>query len=258
MIIIKLGGSVITDKTKYRAFKKGRVSRLCDEIKMSGKDVIIVHGAGSFGHIVAKKYSLQNGYASEGQIPALAMVSLDVRELNTMMMTEIINSGINAISIPPSAAFRMKDGEIVGDTTILKKYVELGIMPVMFGDVAIDDGKEFSICSGDKIMEMLADLFNPEMVVFVSDVDGLYDCDPKTNKNAELFETVDHSILNNVITEMDANDVTGGVHEKMEAMLRMSSAHRDCVLVNGTVEGRLLSVLKNEKTIYTRAKGGMQ
>jgi len=258
MIIIKLGGSVITDKTKYRAFKKGRVSRLCDEIKASGKDVIIVHGAGSFGHIVAKKYSLQNGYATEGQIPALAMVSLDVRELNTLMMTEIINAGINAVSIPPSAAFRMKDGEIVGDNTILKKYVEMGIMPVMFGDVAIDDDKKFSICSGDKIMEMLAELFNPEMVVFVSDVNGLYDCDPKTNKNAELFETVDHEILNNVITDMDANDVTGGVHEKMEAMLRMTAPNRDCILVNGTVEGRLLSVLMNEKTIYTRAKGGMQ
>ena len=258
MIIIKLGGSVITDKTKYRAFKKGRVSRLCDEIKASGKDVIIVHGAGSFGHIVAKKYSLQEGHKNVSQIPALAMVSLDVRELNTMVMTEVINAGIDAISIPPSAAFRMSDGEIVGDTTILKKYVELGIMPVMFGDVAIDDKKHFSICSGDKIMEMLAELFNPEMVVFVSDVDGLYDCDPKTNKNAELFETVDHEILNHVVTNMETSDVTGGVHEKMEAMLRMSSANRDCILVNGTVEGRLQAVLNNENTIYTRAKGGIQ
>ena len=49
MILIKFGGSVITDKAEYRKFNKETVARLADEIKRSGQEVIIVHGAGSFG-----------------------------------------------------------------------------------------------------------------------------------------------------------------------------------------------------------------
>jgi len=258
MIIIKLGGSVITDKTRYRAFKKGRVSRLCDEIKQSGKDVLIVHGAGSFGHVISKKFSIQEGFLDSAQIPAVVVVSHDVRDLNNLIMTELTDAGIQAISIPPGTFLRMKDDKIVGDMTILKRYVELGIMPVMFGDVVIDDDKRFSICSGDRIMELLASLFNPEKVIFVSDVDGLYDSDPKKNKNAKLLEYVDRATLNNVDTDIIVDDVTGGVYEKMRSMLRMSTPDRDCVLVNGLVEGRLLSVLNNEKTICTHAKGGFK
>jgi len=58
MILIKLGGSIITGKAEYRAFNKDTVSRLADEISRSDKDVIIVHGAGSFGHIIAKENHL--------------------------------------------------------------------------------------------------------------------------------------------------------------------------------------------------------
>ena len=53
MILIKLGGSVITDKKEYRKFNRDIVARLCSEIKDSGEDVIVVHGAGSFGHVIA-------------------------------------------------------------------------------------------------------------------------------------------------------------------------------------------------------------
>ena len=62
MILIKFGGSVITDKAEYRKFNKETVARLADEIKRSGQEVIIVHGAGSFGHVVSKQYNLQKGY----------------------------------------------------------------------------------------------------------------------------------------------------------------------------------------------------
>ena len=82
-MLIKLGGSVITDKSQYRRFDKDAVSRLCREIAESGKQAVVVHGAGSFGHILAKRYSIQDGYSSKEQIPAVAMVQHDVRELSS-------------------------------------------------------------------------------------------------------------------------------------------------------------------------------
>lgn len=256
MILIKLGGSVITNKLKYMTFNKHHVSRLCDEIKRSGKDVMIVHGAGSFGHVMAKEHRLQDGYIDDSQIPGIVKVSFDMRDLNSRMMDEIVNAGIDAVSIPTGSCFQMEDGEIIGDTEIIRKYVELGIMPVMFGDVVLDRKKRFGICSGDKIIEFLTTLFNPERVIFVSDVDGLFTENPKINKNAELIETVDREVLERISTvSTEVVDVTGGVREKMESMLRMCTPERDCILLNGKVKDRLYSALTGNDFIGTRAIG---
>ena len=62
MFVIKLGGSVITDKSMQNTFNEEVTFRLVSEIKDSQKQVIVVHGAGSFGHILAKKYDLHKGY----------------------------------------------------------------------------------------------------------------------------------------------------------------------------------------------------
>jgi len=257
MILIKLGGSVITDKSNYKVFNKDCVARLCKEIKASGKDAVIVHGAGSFGHVVAKEFQLQKGYSNDSQIPAVAKVSHDMRVLNNMVMDAVIGAGMNAVSIPPGACFEMENGELTGDASVLKGYLELGIMPVMFGDVILDTDKRFGIVSGDKVMETLASLFSPECVVFVSDIDGLYDKDPKANKNAKLIETVDNDVLNRVATDITVDDVTGGVRAKMETMLRMTTSDRECILINGKVEGRLYELLSGKDVKCTRAKGGI-
>jgi len=255
MILIKLGGSVITDKTEYRRFRKDVVSRLCDEIKASGKDVIIVHGAGSFGHMIAKKHGLQNGYSDDSQINALSEVSRDVRELNGMVIAELINAGIPSVSIPTGSCFIADNGDLLmNDTEVLRGYMELGIVPVMFGDVIIDRKKRFGICSGDTVMKCLARVFSPETVIFVSDVDGLFDKDPRTSDDAELITDVSEATLNNISSEMAVADVTGGILAKMRTMTDMCSEGRDCILVNGTVEGRLLSLLTGKRTVCTRVR----
>ena len=150
----------------------------------------------------------------------------------------------------------MKNRELIIDNpTVLKSMFDKGIMPVMFGDVVMDTKLGFAICSGDQIMERLKTIFNPSRVIFVSDIDGLYDKDPKNNKDAKLIENVDREVLKSVETDITVADVTGGVRGKMETMLRMCSEGCDCVLVNGTVEGRLLTLLKGGKVPCTIARG---
>jgi isopentenyl phosphate kinase len=257
MILIKLGGSVITDKSVYKRFDIGRTSRLCREIRESGKDVMIVHGAGSFGHVIAKEFELQKGHIRGDQTEAVAKVLRDVRELNTMIASELMNAGIPAVAIPTGSCFMMDDGELLmGDAEILRGYLKLGISPIMSGDVVLDRKKGFGICSGDTIMKCLADIFEPEMVVFVSDIDGLYDRDPKTSKDARMIKEVNEETLNMIPRETTVADVTGGVHNKMRLMLDMCSDGRDCILVSGTVKGRLQSLLMGKDVICTRARRG--
>ncbi|AIZ55969.1 isopentenyl phosphate kinase [Candidatus Methanoplasma termitum] len=258
MILIKLGGSVITDKTQYRTFNKDTISRLCKEIRASEADTLIAHGAGSFGHVLAKEFSLQNGFSRPEQIPAVARVQYDVRELNLMVINELLKAGIPAISIPPGSCFMMDNGELILENPeVLLSASRMKIMPVMFGDVVFDRTKGFGICSGDQIMEVLCKLYDPKKVVFVSDVDGLFDKDPKKNPDAKLLREVTSDILKKVSGKSSVDDVTGGVMAKAESMLRMTSPGRDCILVNGSVPGRLQSLLKGEKVISTTAKGGL-
>ncbi len=259
MILIKLGGSIITDKTQYRKFDKDTVKRLCEEIAESDKGTMIVHGAGSFGHVVAKKYALQNGFVDYGQIAAAARVQYDVRELSSMVVKELLDTGIPAVSVPPGSCFVMDNGKlIIENSEAIRSLKSIGIMPIMFGDVLMDRKKGFGICSGDQLMEALCDMFKPDMVVFVSDIDGLYDKDPKDHSDATFIEYVDTEILKNINSNTTVDDVTGGVEAKMRAMLRMSTEDRPCVLVNGSVPGRLLSLLKGEDVICTMARGGLK
>jgi len=258
MILIKLGGSVITDKTQYRTFNREVVRRLCEEIRDSGVSAVIVHGAGSFGHVIAKEFSLQNGFKESKQVPGVARVQYDVRELNLMVIDELLNAGVPAMSVPPGSCFMMDNGKLIlNDPEVLLSASRLGIMPVMFGDVVFDRSKGFGICSGDQIIEVLCDVFEPDRVVFVSDVDGLFDMDPKTNTNAKMLAEVTSELLAGVSSESSVADVTGGVRAKIESMLRITTPERDCVLVNGSVKGRLYSLLKGNKVISTTVKGGL-
>ena len=103
-------------------------------------------------------------------------------------------------------------------------------------------------------LEERARLRREDRIVFVSDIDGLYTADPKTDPDAELIPEVTPDIMKDISSGSTVDDVTGGVRGKMESMLRMCDEDRDCVLVNGTVPGRLLSLLKGEDVPCTVAR----
>ena len=256
MILIKLGGSVITDKSQYRKFNEEQTSRLCREIASANKGTMIVHGAGSFGHVLAKKYQLNQGLLDFGQIPAVAQVQHDARELSSLVTAELIKVGIPAVSVAPGSCFVMENGRlIINDDEALKALMHIGVMPVMFGDVVADRYKGFGICSGDQAMEVLARKFKPSAIVFVSDVDGLYTADPKKDPNAKLIKEVDRSMLDDIDSELTVADVTGGIRGKIEEMLQICGEGGKCVLLNGTVPGRLESFLKGEDVVCTIVRG---
>ena len=255
MILIKLGGSVITDKSQYKKFNKEQTARLCREIAESGRSVMIVHGAGSYGHVLAKRYAIQNGLVDFAQVSPAAMVHHDAMELGLLVTSELMAVGIPAASLSPGSCFVMDEGRlVVNDDEVIRRMSHVGIMPVTHGDVVMDRQKGFAIVSGDELMEVMARIFKPERIVFVSDIDGLYDSNPKENPEARMIPEVTQEILDGVSSDEDVDDVTGGVRNKMEAMLRMCSPDRDCVLVNGTVPGRLLSLLKGEEVTCTVAR----
>jgi len=176
-----------------------------------------------------------------------------------MVVEELLVHNIPAVSVPPGSCFVMDDGKLIIDNEEpVKRLLSLGIMPVMFGDVATDRSTGFGIVSGDQCMEALCRMLDPDEVIFVSDIDGLYDRNPKLNKHAKLLGTVTREKLDKLDTESDVADVTGGIRGKMVAMLKMTTPTRKCILVNGNVPNRLYSLLKGETVTCTTAKGGLE
>lgn len=258
MIILKIGGSVITNKAQENTFKKGVMDRLSKEIKISGKKIIIVHGAGSFGHITAKKYRLQNGFQDTKQIKGFSLTHLSVQKLNSFVLESLYNHDISAISMPPHSILRLNNHLLkIFEFEIFNKYLEIGFCPVTFGDVVLDDTLGFSICSGDLLTLTLAQQFRPEKVIFVIDEDGLYTKNPKINSDAELINSITADELEKLTTDADSHDdVTKGMKGKIDTIKNISKFGVDTILLNGNKEDRLYNVLIGEDDTYTIVHGG--
>jgi len=253
MILVKLGGSVITDKSRLRTFRRAACERLARELRPARGQLAIVHGAGSFGHILAKRHSLHEGLREESQLLAVASVQRDVRELNLRVLEALIDNGIRAVSVPPAASATFRNGRIVSfGAEVFSEVLGLGLTPVSFGDVVPDEDMGFSICSGDLVMEALARAFHPTLVLFCADVDGVFDSDPKRNGRAKLIPELDRSALTKLRrTEATSIDVTGGIHGKLERMLATAQHCERCMIVNGNVPGRLENAIRGRKVLST-------
>jgi isopentenyl phosphate kinase len=253
MILVKLGGSVITDKSRYRTFDPDTAGRLAEEIARAEQEVMLVHGAGSFGHMLAKDHRLHLGITDVSQLLGASMVMSDVRELDLEVCRLMSAKGLPVVPIPPASCAFMKDGALQNlDLGPFKDYLDLGMVPVTFGDVVRDEVRGLSICSGDQLMAALAREFRPSKVIFVTDVDGVFTTDPMQDPRARLIETVDDKVLSSLPRTERNIDVTGSIFAKISYMIDMAALTGECLVLNGKVPGRLEAAIRGENVIASR------
>jgi isopentenyl phosphate kinase len=257
MFLIKFGGSVITDKAKECCFKQDVVNRLAAELKRANKEAILVHGAGSFGHILAKRYTLNEGFKEKKQLHGFALTHAMVQKLNSLILASLHDQGLDAVSIPPHAMMTLNNHQPARvEFSLFKEYLTSGFLPVTFGDVVLDGKLGFSICSGDLLMQLLAAEFKPEKVIFVLDEDGLYSANPKSDPKATFIETATLSDLEKLTTRSDPHaDVTKGMEGKIETIKKIAQGGVDTILLNGNIDNRLYDTLIGKTARYTLIKG---
>ena len=257
MYIIKLGGSVITNKTKKQSFKQEVMDNLAAEIKKANKKIVLVHGAGSFGHILAKQYELNEGYKKFDQIKGFSLTHEMVQILNSLVLKSLHKYDIPAVSISPHSIVKLNNHKLFKiDFKIFEDYLEKQFTPVTFGDVVLDKKLGFSICSGDLLVIALAEYFKPEKVIFSIDEDGLYTSNPKLDKEAKFIDTITpHDLEKLTISENKYADVTGGMSGKVDTIKKISKLNINTVLLNGNKPGRLYKILIGEDTKSTIIHG---
>ncbi len=238
MKVVKLGGSVITYKHLPLMPRYNAIDRLCKEIADSNeKELIVVHGGGSFGHYYASKWYPKGRNDKESRL-LIAKTQNAMQKLNRIIVERLINAKISAISLQTSAMLISENGEIKKfNLEIIEDMLAKGIVPVLYGDVVFDTKQGFSIISGDTISCFLAKKLDAEKLIFCCDVDGVYDKDPKKCKDAKLLKEVN---LREISIRQDEPrkpsnayfDVTGSFFGKLMRLKRYRLGC-ECLIING-------------------------
>jgi len=262
MLILKLGGSVITDKSKPFTPRLDVIRRLAKEIhearQEKGIKLIIGHGGGSFPHTSAKKYETHKGIINEESYRGICMVQNDASKLNRIMVDELIKAGENAISIQPSSSCITKKGRISEwYFDPIKKVLEYDLLPVVYGDVALDTEMGCCIISTEEIMNYLARNFKSSRLLIGGKVDGVFTSDPNRNKEGKFIPVItkeNFPEIKKYLTSSDGIDVTGGMLHKVERLLELTDLGIESEIINVDKPNVLKMALLGKKVLGTIVK----
>jgi len=259
--VLKLGGSVITNKEKPLTPSLPAIERLTREISRANvSPLVLVHGGGSFGHPVAEQYKIKEGYRDPSQIMGFAKTHQAMTKLNNLIVNSLIRHNIPAVGVQPSSCVVTKSGRIQSmEEKPLIKMLEMGFMPVLYGDAVLDSETGFAILSGDQLVSSLAIRLNADRIIIGVDVDGIYTADPKIDPSARLIQRITLKELKNLQHKIEgskATDVTGGMLGKTLELVPTVERGIRTMIVNATKPNVVYRALKNEKVVGTIIEKG--
>ncbi len=248
MMIIKFGGSVTTFKNRMvPRINEETLRKLSKELSESWdrkEKLILLHGAGSYGHPLARlvktidKRKYHYGYAE---------IQLIQNKLNVEFCDILQDYGIPATPFQPIGV--MEDGKLVKlDLESLKGLIEKRIVPVLYGTPSYDRIHGFSILSGDEIIRYLADNLEIRKIIHVTDVDGVFDRDPKKFEHAKLIRKMTKDEIEKLVDVSSSEniDVSGGMEKKIKEIMKIKRKVK-VYIINGFSSGNLKKAINDEE-----------
>ena len=245
LYIIKIGGSILTDKSKTKSkFRKKIVSSVINQIveakKQRNFDLILVHGAGAYPHFLTTKYKINDGFKGPKSAEGFVHIKNELFKLNNYFWDECIKAGLNVCTVQPSAVIFTENGMIKSfDTRLIEALLSMEIVPILMGDDSIDSKKGISVLSGDKIVAYLANRYKAKTVIFVTDVDGIFDKNPKIHKDAKLIKLIDQENFKKTLSDIEIHNVYDASGEMKGKLLAISRdlPNFEVQIVNGLKSG---------------------
>ncbi|MDH7596537.1 MAG: isopentenyl phosphate kinase [Methanothrix sp.] len=248
--ILKLGGSIITDKSRLATARLDQISRIAHEIAGS-EDLIVVHGAGSFGHIHARNFGLPERFTVEG----LLKTHLSVSDLNRTVVEALHDAGVDALPVHPLSCVVLRDGRIhLMSTEVITEMLTRSVVPVLHGDVAMDVSRGAGIVSGDQLVAYLARTLGAGMVAMGTDVDGVM----INGRVLSCITPESMQFIESHLLPAKGIDVTGGMHGKLSELVELAAIGIDSRIFNAGVSGNVRRALSGEKlgTLITGREHG--
>ena len=241
-LFLKLGGSLITDKTGVEAVRSDVLARLAEEIAMARARIpeiqlVLGHGSGSFGHVAGAQYGTRGGVHTTEQWRGFTRVGDAAARLNRQVVSALLDAGVAAISLQPSASAICEDGQIIALAhDPVQQALNAGLTPVVFGDVAFDLVRGGTIISTEEVLVWLAGKIRPSWFLLAGETAGVLNEDGRV---IPLITAENYDQVAAVIGGSRGTDVTGGMAGKVRSMLNF-------VEENPVSRVRIFSGLENE------------
>jgi len=247
LTFLKLGGSLVTDKSQPETPDSVAIERLSGEIAEALRDhpglsLVVGHGSGSYGHSKAAKYGTHEGVEGETAWRGFAKVALSASRLNTLLWEALDGAGIPTFRVQPSASAICQVGKLVEMALgPLRRTLEEGLVPLVYGDVAVDTAQGGTIISTETVFDYLARALHPERILLAGDFEGVLE----EGKLIPHITPENYPDIRPALGGSAHTDVTGGMAAKVEAMLALAQAipGLEIILFSGTQQRNVYQAL---------------
>ncbi len=246
VILIKFGGSIITDKNVPYKARPDVIKRLAQELKkIKNFSIVLAHGNGSFGHTSSKKFGGKKGYKSKWGI---AKVARDIMGLNGIVMNILVEEGLPAISLRPMSMILTREAKIESSLfEIVEDVLKQGLIPVLPGDIIWDKKWKTTIYSGETILNeigiyLMNKGFRVGKIIQVGETNGVYDDKGKTipSISKRNWKNIEQYVFNS-----KRADISGSMKHKIESALYIASKGIKTWITNGIIPNELLNAIKD-------------
>lgn len=247
MKLLKLGGSIITNKSGWREANLSAINALAKSVAKAWKksrDWVFVHGAGSFGHPLVVKYNLNNGISSTEQKLRFAETHEACMELSILVCSALNAEGVPVISVPPAMVITSKNKRIHSfNTKLIEDYLNSGYVPLLFGDMVPDLELGGSVCSGDQIISYLGK--GAEKIILATNVDGVLD------DSGQVIQVINEQNFAEISKHLksDKKDVTGAMAGKLKELLELDTPS---FIINGLKPERVKELMLDKEALCTK------
>ena len=230
LVFLKLGGSLITDKRRFETPRPAVISRVASEIKVAlearpDMQLVLGHGSGSFGHFVAERYKVIDGNLKDWQ--GYVETSAAALRLNRIVADSLLAAGVPIVALQPSASARCHNGELT--EMAIDPIVELlrhDLVPLVHGDVSLDDARGGTIISTEQIFIHLARSLRPQRIIMAGEVAGVFSGDPQRDTIVRLVPEIaarNYDEVEHLLSTSFGVDVTGGMLGKVSALFGLAT-----------------------------------
>lgn len=227
LTLLKLGGSLITDKNQPMTSRPEVIARLANEIKQAldhhpDLNLILGHGSGSFGHIAADKYGTRAGIQDQRGWLGFAEVWFDARALNQVVIEALAAAGLPVIAMPPSASVMARDG-VVAEWNLapLRAALTAGLIPLVNGDTIFDRVRRGTILSTEDLFCHLAAQLDVRRILLAGIEDGVWSDFPSCTRLLNEITPHDFPQIVSTLSGSAGIDVTGGMASKVAQMINL-------------------------------------
>lgn len=245
-IVIKIGSNVLSSEngTVNNTILHNIVEQASELIKLGKQVIVVSSGAGICGVGAINKWERRGDINYKQALCAIGQVELmmayktyfadyDTHVAQILLTREDFNDNTRTLNI----------------RNTLFTLVDEGVVPIINENDSVSV-EEIKIGDNDTLSALTANLWNADLLILLSDINGLYDKDPKANADARLIEEIHGTerLYDEIDVRGKSSFGTGGITTKIEAAKKVNSYGIPMVLLNGKKENIILDTMREKET----------